>query len=194
MRTIEIPGGTARIKEQKDLRGRDTKLIKAASLAASNVLSKIPDDIRPKPDEDKQVAGERMQNYLKEHPLEVNAAEAMKVLDLRESVMVAYLASWTLELPLPTMETVGDLPDDIYQALDDAVGGDALNAASSSVNFDVNPDQKSPTGPSRSSDSTSRAGASQDQESIQKSENGTDPTAGEKSSVSPSGTTTTPTI
>lgn len=183
MRTIEIPGGIARIKDGEDLRGRDTKLIKAAAIAAQNVLLKIPEEARPKPGESREEAANRMQKYLLENPMDLTAAEAMLMLNMKEAVMVAYLASWSLELPLPTLETIGDLPAPIYQALDDATGGDVVNAAVSNVNFDVNPDKNSPTGPSGSSDSTSRAEASQDQESIQSSENGIGPSAGEDSSV-----------
>ena len=193
MRTIEIPGGTAQLKDQKDLRGRDTKLIKAYGLSAQNVLVKIPEEARPKPGESRQESGDRMEAYLKEHPLQLSPEEAMLMLDLKEATMVAYLAGWSLDLKLPTMETIGDLPDDLYQALDDAVGGDVIKTAVvSGVDFDVNPDKTSPTGPSRSSDSTSRAEVFQDQESIQKSENGTDPSAGERSSDSLSESTTTP--
>lgn len=134
-----------------------------------------------------------MDKYLREHPIQMTAAEGMKMLDMKEAVMVAYLASWTLDLALPTLETIGDLPDAIYRALDDATGGDVINAAVSSVDFDVNPDKSSPTGPSRSSDSTSRAEASCDQESIQKSENGTGHSAGERSSDSERLITTSPT-
>lgn len=194
MRTINIPGGIAKIKEQKDLRGRDTKLIKAYALAAQSVLLKIPEEARPKPGESKEDAGKRMQEYLETHPVQMSGEEGMRMLDMKESVMVAYLASWTLEIPLPTMETIGDLPDEVYQALDDAVGGDAITVAAASVDFDVNPDQSSPTGPSKSSDSISRAEVFQDQESISQLENGTGHSAGEKSLDSVRLTTTTPTV
>jgi hypothetical protein len=194
MHPIQIPGGIAQIKDQKDLRGRDSKLIKAYALAAQSVLLKIPEEARPKPGESKEEAGKRMQEYLETHPVQMSGEEGMRMLDMKESVMVAYLASWTLEIPLPTMETIGDLPDDVYQALDDAVGGDAIKVAAASVDFDVNPDQSSPTGPSKSSDSTSRAEVFQDQESISQSENGIGHSAGEKSSDSARRTTTTPTV
>jgi hypothetical protein len=194
MRLIEVPGGLAKIKEQKDLRGRDTKLIKAYALAAQSVLLKIPEEARPKPGESKEDAGKRMQEHLETHPVQMSGDEGMRMLDMKEAIMVAYLASWTLEIPLPTMETIGDLPDEIYQALDDAVGGDAIKVAVASVDFDVNPDQSSPTGPSKSSDSTSRAEVFQDQESISQSENGTGHSAGEKSLDSVRLTTTTPTV
>jgi hypothetical protein len=191
MRTVEIPGGMAKIKDPQDLRGRDTKLIKASALAAQSVLAKIPEEARPKPGEDKKVAADRMQEYINKHPIDMTREEGMRMLEMKEAVMVAYLASWTLDIPLPTLETIGDLPDDLYQALDDITGGDAINAAVSTIDFDVNPDKTSPTGPSRSSDSISRAEVFQDQESIQKSENGTDPSNGDRSSVEQR-TSTTP--
>lgn len=192
MRTINIPGGTAKIKDRKDLRGRDSKLIKASALAAQNVLAKIPEEARPKPKEDEKVAAERMNKYLTEHPIQMTPAEGMQLLDLKEAVMVAYLAEWSLDLPLPTLETIGDLPDDIYQALDDATGGEVINAAVASANFDVNPDTNSPTGPSSSSDSTLRAEPSQAPESTQLSQNGGDPTIGDVSSTPQKISTTAP--
>lgn len=192
MRTIEIPGGTALLKDKKDLRGRDSKLIKAAALGAESALSKLPDDARPKPGETVEAAAERMQQYLKDHPLNMTTAEGMKLLDLKEAIIVAYLADWSIDLPLPTLETIGDLPGDIYDALDDATGGDVINAAVANTNFDVNPDQKSPTGPSSSSDSSLRAEPSQAPESIPSSLNGSDPSSGEATSTEPSEITTTP--
>lgn len=192
MRTVEIPGGTARIKDRGDLRGRDSKLIKASALAAQNVLAKIPEEARPKPGEDPKEAGDRMQKYLEEHPLDLTAEEGMLLLDMKEAVMVAYLVDWTLDLALPTMKTIGDLPDEIYQALDDATGGETINAAVSSVNFEVNPDKNSPTGPSGSSDSSLRAGPDLTEESLSTSQNGSDPSSGESSSVLQRTSTTVP--
>lgn len=192
MRTIEIPGGIAKIKDRSELRGRDSKLIKAAALAAQDVLARVPDEARPKPGESEKDAAKRMDEYLRKHPIKMTADEGMRLLDMKEAVMVSYLASWTLDLELPTIETIGDLPDDVYQALDAATGGEVINTAVSSANFDVNPDPSSPTGPSSSSSSSLRAEPSPDQEQIQSSSNGTDHSSGEGSSTPQKISTTTP--
>lgn len=193
MRTVEIPGGVARFRDRSEIRGRDSKLVKAATLAAANVLAKLPEEATIKPGETEQEAANRLQEVLKDMKLELTMAEAQKLLDLKETIVIAYLASWTLELPLPTLETIGDLPENIYDALDAAVGGEVVNVATSGVNFDVNPDQNSPTGPSLGSGSELRAEQDRtDSPATPTSTNGIDPSAGESSSEPLKSSTTRP--
>lgn len=189
MRTVVIPGGVARFKDRNEMRGRDSKMVKAATIAAQGALAKLPDEARPKPGESEKDAAVRMEEVLKTTKLDLTQEEAMALLSMKEAIVVAYLASWTLDIPLPTLETIGDLPEEIYDALDNAVGGEYLTVTS--PDFSPGPDQNSPTGPSSDSSSSLRAEPVQTEELTSKPLNGTDPSAGESSSGSPSEITTT---
>ena len=58
------------------------------------------------------------------------------------------LDSWTYDRPLPTLETIGDEDEDVYDALLDGVDG--VNPADVETNFDVQPGKgdadENPTG------------------------------------------------
>lgn len=158
MREVPIPGGTAFLKDKDELRGRDSKLIKAAVLSAQGALRQLGDEATIKKGETKEQAGKRLEKYLEEHPLNLSEEDAFKMMTLKEATVVAYLDHWTLDIPVPrTTKELGDLPGPIYDALDEAVGGDLLDATSNVVDTDVNPDKSSPTGPSSSSDGDLRA-------------------------------------
>lgn len=164
MRTVDIPGGTARFKERSELRGRDVKLVKIAAMAASQALGKVPDEVtNARPGESEAETAKRVTQYLNEHPLIFSTQEAKLMLDLEETVAVVFLADWTLDIEKPTLETIGDLPGDIYNAVIAAVEGEAMRATSG-VDFDPNPEQNSPTGPSSASDGSLRAEPDQTQE------------------------------
>jgi hypothetical protein len=180
MRTVDVPGGTAKFKTREELRGRDTKLVKAAVIAAQSAIQKLGDDAERKPGETDAQAAARLSKALQEKKITFTAQEATSLLDMREAIAVAYLHSWTLELPLPTLETIGDLPDKLYEALDDAIGGELLNATTGQ-DFSPNPDQSSPTGPSSASNGDLRAESSQELPSTSNSMNDTEASAIEKS-------------
>src|SRR5258708_1275941 len=160
MRTVDIPGGIAKFKTREELRGRDTKLIKAAVISAQSAIEKLGDDAEKKKGETDEQAAKRLTAALREKKISFTTEEAMSILNMREAVVVAYLHSWTLDgvtsVPLPTLETIGDLPDKLYEALDEAVGGELLNVTTGQ-DFSPSPDQSSPTGPSSASDGDLRA-------------------------------------
>lgn len=151
MKVVQIMGGTALIREQADLRGRDRMLIKAAAMAAASAIEKMPDSVR-----EGQQEGETEEEAQKRMAQEVGAldltiGESMALLELRQATMIACLDSWTLNLPLPTFDNVGDLPADLYDALDAAIGG-VTTAVAAAVDFEPQPGQENPTGSSSSSD------------------------------------------
>lgn len=157
MNTVDIPGGTATFRDKEDLRGRDRNLIKAASMAASNALQKMPEEVQvgKLEGESEDEAAERLA------PLAAAAdltwQESLALLELRQATVIAMLASWTLNKPLPTMDTMGDLAADLYDALEAAIGG-VTNAVASAVDFEPRPPGENPTGSSPSSDSLSKDG------------------------------------
>jgi hypothetical protein len=180
MRTVDIPGGTATFREEGELRGRDSKLVKAAAIAAQSALEKLPDDAQPKPGETREQTAERLIGLMKNIKLDLTQEEAMRLMSMKEAIVIAYLASWTLDLPLPTLETIGDLPGPIYDALDEAVGGEYIKVKIG-TDFSPSPDKDSPTGPS--SDSASRLRGEAENQSTSRSPNGTDHSSTEDSSL-----------
>ncbi len=124
MQTVPIPGGTANFRERghDEIPGRSVKLIRAAALAAASELADYPQLFEPpregETDEQRQ---ERLGESLKDMVL--STEQAMSWDNVREATAVAMLASWSLDRPLPTLATIGDLPEDLYDALLTAVGG-----------------------------------------------------------------------
>src|SRR5258708_3833400 len=180
MRTVDIPGGTAKFKTREELRGRDTKLVKAAVIAAQSAIEKLGDDAEKKPGETDEDAAKRLAVAMREKHIVFTSEEATSLLDMREAMAVAYLHSWTLEIPLPTLATIGDLPDKLYEALDEAIGGELLNVTAGQ-DFSPNPDQASPTGPSSASNGHLRAEPVQVPSSTSTSPSDTEATATERS-------------
>jgi len=155
---VELPGGFAILRDQEELRGRDRNLIKAAAMAAGPAIEKMPDAVSEGKLEGE--SEEDMQARLGSEMGDVHLTwqESLALLELRQATVVAVLQSWSLPDPLPTMETIGDLPADLYDALDAAIGG-LPTAIAAETNFDAQPGTKNPTGSSRSSDGPSTDGA-----------------------------------
>lgn len=60
--------------------------------------------------------------------LDITEEQADGIYRMQEASMVAFLAAWSYDVPLPTMATVGDLPVSRYDALVNltAAGGAAI--------------------------------------------------------------------
>lgn len=112
---IEVPGGTCELRDASEMRGRDRKLVGAAALAAASAIAKLP------PDMDAETP-------LDAASLAFTLDEAMAMGTLREVVAIARLVSWTLDRPLPTAQTIGDLPGDLYDALIEQAGDPSVAA------------------------------------------------------------------
>lgn len=159
MKQVEIPGGVATVRETEDLRGRDRQLIRAASLAAGAVLDKMiaarGNGPEPEDEEAKKAREEAFAATAQEIASDSSLSwqEWLRFLEFRQAVVIAQLAAWSLPDPLPTMTTIGDLPPDLFDALDAAVGGVPASAAetdfSPTATAEVDPEV--PTGGSSSS-------------------------------------------
>lgn len=131
MKTVQLPGGgSAEFLERgtDEIPGRAVKLIRAAALAASTALADYPQLFEgPQPGETDEQRSVRLQDQLK--GMILSTEQAMAWDNLREATAVAMLHAWTLRnpdnspRPLPTLQTIGDLPEAVYDALLDAVGG-----------------------------------------------------------------------
>ncbi|MDE2096455.1 MAG: hypothetical protein KGL39_04355 [Patescibacteria group bacterium] len=159
MRTVEIPGGTATFRDQREeFRGRDVKLIKAASMAAAPAIAQMPDfDMKQEEDETDEDYAVRVALFAKD--LNLTGKQATALIDMQEATAVACLASWTLkdergakrDLP-KSIDDLEDLEVELYDALIDAAGKDqaALTKALKGTDFSPNPDKNSPTNGSTS--------------------------------------------
>ncbi len=154
-KVIEIPGGTATLRERPEVRTRHQQLVEAASIAASSALAKVPSGL-PEGTDDASVAARTEALAGVNFTME----EGLSLMQLKNAVIVALLESWTLPGPVPTMATIGDVDPEVYAALEketNALG--AANEALASVNFEPTPkpDPESPFLGSGSSDGLSKS-------------------------------------
>lgn len=77
--------------------------------------------------------------------LDITEAQADGIYRMQEATMIAFLAAWSYDEPLPTMATVGDLPVKKYDAL---VALTAADGAAIVLDTDptLEPDPKALTG------------------------------------------------
>lgn len=134
MREVEIPGGTARFREQgkDEIPVRSEKILAAAYMSAQ---SYFPDAMS---------AAEGAQQP-EEPPVSVQ--QGLAFTGVREASVVALLAEWTLPRPLPTLENIDQLPSDLYWALLGAVTDEDVAPDSDRPDYSPQPtsDGESPT-------------------------------------------------
>lgn len=147
MRTVEIPGGTAQIREQRDLSVRQRRMIEVAGIKASGLLRKLPEGVQIE-----QMQGIDTLELLR---MGFDESDLEAFQNLQDITILATLASWTLDRPLPTAETVGDLPGPLYDALS---GESSAPGAEVVTGFEVSPDPQSPTNGSAGSVNGSKVG------------------------------------
>jgi len=107
MKTVPVPGGSADLREQNEIKVRHRRLVESASVGAATALAKLPSD-----------QAELEAATLAE--LDLTEAEADNLFRLQDATIVAALDSWTLPGPTPTLATVGDLDPEVYDALAEA--------------------------------------------------------------------------
>jgi len=150
MRTVHLKAGdvefTAKFREGPDLRVDDRLIVEAAVLTAQPALGKMAPD---------NLSAAQQALWREGHPLSFE--DNMLLLGLYRATIVATLSWWSLPQPLPTMKTIGELPNDIYQALLEAI--QEVSPDVGATDFDVNPDPESPTAGSGASSTPSPAGA-----------------------------------
>lgn len=111
MQVVEIPGGTASLRERHELRMRQRRLIEAAGIVALPALRKLPEEVKE---------GKKDAATIAAAQVELTREEIQSLFDLQNATIVATLASWTLDLEVPTIDTVEDLNPELYEALSNA--------------------------------------------------------------------------
>ena len=165
---IKVDGevvGTCTVRELKDLRGRDRNLIEAAAMVQAPIQARVP-NLERREDEPEADFVNRLQTTMSKIPLSL--ADGVNLLEMKDATIVALISDWDLKdeqgnkRPFPTIDTVGDLPADLYTALFEAVGGqEAAQKIATPVDFDPKmdengkPDTSSPGGESLSSSGSS---------------------------------------
>ena len=140
MKSVEIPGGTASLREPgvDPIPGNTQKVMGSAW---GSLGSLFPDDqglfgpLRPgETTEARQKAVEaRMAGPL-------TPAQVAGLITTREATVVGLLKSWTLDLPLPTLDTIGgDDYAEVYNALLDSVSEADVAEIAGEPNFATAP-------------------------------------------------------
>ncbi len=148
MRTVDIPGGTAELREKLDMKVRHRRLVESAALAAASAVAKLPGD------------REELE-ALDMSKLDLTKDEADGLFALQDATIIATLASWTLPDALPTVGTVQDLDQELYDALA-AATSDIGTSIATGIDFDPSSPadpgfEGTPTVPSDGSAADSRA-------------------------------------
>lgn len=151
MRDVEIPGGTATLRDREDMKMRHRRIVEIASIEASPAVAKartalVPDPAKP---------GEMKLDPEKANKIVYTASEAAAMLQAQDATIIAILHSWTLDEPLPTVDTIGDISPGVYDALSAATKDDGADLLVGETNFEESPDRERPTGSSLSSNGSS---------------------------------------
>jgi hypothetical protein len=143
MKTVTLPtGAEATFRDPSEILGRGKKIILGATMASIGVLTQVPAlQEGRRGDETPEQFIDRLGKEVAQAALNAENYEAIQ--SLKEAAVVAQLASWTLPLPLPTMETIGDLPVALYDALVEAVG--EITPQTLGQGFEENSNPDSPT-------------------------------------------------
>ncbi len=162
MSVIEIPGGTATLRD-KLVSERHFRVLEAAYMSAEGVISKLQYAFSAaameklgfevgatltaaqaqKVEEATRTLTEEEQTAASK-AVHLSRAESMALLELQDAAIVAFLEHWSLKAPLPNIDNVADINKELYKALADATKGLATQAMGSTVNFGATEDKVDP--------------------------------------------------
>lgn len=191
MREVDIPGGTALLKERNDLTGDDEDLIQAAYTAAGSAIAK---QVGHKPvvrdgDESDESFGERLRVDFDEMGLDFEDIRSLQ--NLSKVAAFATLHAWSLKDPLPkTLAAFGKIARPVYRALIAEAGSEAIalafpeNLSPQGTEEATDKEMETPTGGSSSSTAPSEVIAQSP--SLPESPADISPINGESSSPVPS--------
>jgi len=165
MREVDIPGGTALLKERADLTGDDEMILSAATAGASEVIELMRSVVPLEKAEDESDEDFEKRQADRRSELNLSMEENLRLMAIAKAGAFVSLHSWTLKAPpLPkTFEQFGKLPRDIFGALVGATGGEHILALLGGVDFEPiangtreqEKEQATPTGGSASSEASS---------------------------------------
>jgi hypothetical protein len=147
VKRIELPnGGWAEVREQQDLRVMHRRAIQAALGAATVAISKIPASMVDVPDDPEERAAALEKIDMSEIP-SLSMDEMLSISRVQEVAVVMFLVAWSLPEPLPTLDTVGDMNIDVFDAIA-KVTQKSANALINGIDFAPTPKAEpgNPTG------------------------------------------------
>lgn len=145
MRTVDIPGGTAVLRDRSELTVRQKRAIEKALIHIAPALPKM---MEIKQRADAAMSGEDGQERagVQEQDAQSQPALSDEEIDnsyaLQNATIIAYLHSWSLPDPIPA--DIEDMPADVYEALAGHCAG--LQEEPSGFEPSPEPDER-PTGP-----------------------------------------------
>jgi hypothetical protein len=141
---IDLPdAGWAEIKDPTELTNRDRKLLRRYTFAARDAMAPKMQQLGIKPG---TKASEMTDEQNEKLDALITVDDMERVSEAQSAFIVAYTASWSLDRPLPTMDTVDDLPGPVFDRLAAATVDLGDGELDTSVDGAVDP--ASPTGPS----------------------------------------------
>lgn len=115
--SIDLPDGhRAMLREPNQLRERHRRQILAAGMPLARVYQLVPEELRlaaAKGDDEASAMAEGIMMAGIQ-----TRQEAAAMMELRDATIVALLQSWTVDGPLPNMDTIQDLDPETYAALE----------------------------------------------------------------------------
>ena len=107
MREVQIPGGTAQLRDRREeIKVRQQRVLDLAWDPAVPVINKV---VKARSEWEGDSDKFRLTSLTRQ--------ESVLLMDWQDAMIVAVLASWTLPDPLPDVDTVQDLDQDLYNAL-----------------------------------------------------------------------------
>lgn len=156
MKTYDIPGGTVTFRDKDELNVSHSRAITLASRHLSKktfakidaTTSDLPDDAseeeitaslteKAKIDDGKDLLG---------FPIDLEDSEIEASWAYNDTLVIAYLADWTLDRPLPrSRDELAELPMPVYKGLNEAIA-QHVKPTVDGFSVDAVEDQTSPTG------------------------------------------------
>lgn len=138
--TVDIPGGEVTLRNPRALTERQRRLLTRVQGRMGSMLGKIrAAGFDPDADD--------VESTIDAEKLHFDAEDVDLSFELNDAGIIAFVQSWTLDLPLPTMETVTDLPGDLYSRLQEITAPLIVKVIIDSAGFEPQPDNDSPTPP-----------------------------------------------
>jgi len=143
---VDLPGGhKATLRDIKELSVRQRRTVQGSGFRLMKMFARIPAEEREKLDPNTPEGKAAVLAAFGALEMEENDAEAFYA--IQDATIVAFLKEWTLDEPVPTLATIGDMQGDIYDALAEAtaVMGSSIVTGAPPVDFDPKPNTKEHT-------------------------------------------------
>jgi len=141
MKSVEIPGGTASLREPgvDPIPGNTKKVMGSAYGSLGSLFPDDPDLFTTlRTGETAEQRQESVEAKMKDKAL--TPAQVAGLITVREATVVGLLKSWTLDLPLPTLDTIGgDDYAEVYDALLESVSEADVAEIAGEPNFATAP-------------------------------------------------------